>query len=860
MNADNATQGTPGHNVVPNIKQGSAHPDGPPTGSALADMIRDFEQFETKHCKEYAPGLKCPKCRVQALTSEGVGGNLSQRGPRRVNVKCNACHRKTMYHLALDQNGRKAELDELDRLYKEIPIAEKKSRALVKLGQLQKGKVQQTLQFAPATKRARVDETPERDSNQQQADSAQQPAALMEVEEEEDGEFIDDTNTNNPTTSTKQSDSTTGRNYSTRNDYVHPDEAEALAAAVEKSKLDYLMRNSTRENAGGPSRVPFESPVLSERAAGKKRAEDLPAAEIDRNENGPTQSEALARAEARADRAEARADRAEAKIDELMRELKELKDVLKAHFNGAQTARNSNAAAAAAPPPPTAIPRTQVGGGAGRGRGDRVGGGRKNLENFPTKKYSAEEWERLTAGMFEVVDGTMVKMGTAEHKRLLERERATARDIKEKAAIMVEYRDHMHATGQWKTGANGRPVVGASINQQPARAKPQAASPTSQEEWQTVQRRKSGRLANEGGRQNGPDINNVGPPRGPISAPQSSSFNFTYPQSGSEQYSGDTDQDMHKLYGDKWKEMCADYNKTGTSSRDRIDWSDDVDDDVEYLYTKQTAHPDPRPSGPSSNWGGRAGGPIHYNGPPQGSISASHLKPKPTSYANAATVDPQVYRQQQQKLKAKRAQAAQRLMRPVSEPLQFKVIRMGINDNRPLRNVVGKERDKIVKELAATIGIGKFTVLTSTIGNSIIEFYVTAAAYDTAVKRIQDCGGNVLSNFSPFARPPHAQQSPEASKTSTVNRLSHLCLSARTVNLQDTIMEGAPDNIKSAVLEKVRQITGNPRRTIGRQAPHFVDDMETEGGTTLGDFLPQQPAQPAAAPPTTNETGDPVQC
>ncbi|KAI9325336.1 hypothetical protein BDR26DRAFT_962721 [Obelidium mucronatum] len=67
-------------------------------------------------------------------------------------------------------------------------------------------------------------------------------------------------------------------------------------------------------------------------------------------------------------------------------------------------------------------------------------------------------------------------------------------------------------------------------------------------------------------------------------------------------------------------------------------------------------------------------------------------------------------------------------------------------------------------------------------------------------------------------------------------------------------MEGAPDNIKSAVLEKVRQITGNPRRTIGRQAPHFVGDMETEGGTTLGDFLPQQPAQPAAAPPTTNET------
>ncbi|KAI9325339.1 hypothetical protein BDR26DRAFT_942242 [Obelidium mucronatum] len=85
MNADNATQGTPGHNVVPNIKQGSAHPDGPLTGSALADMIRDFEQFETKHCKEYAPGLKCPKCRVQALTSEGVGGNLSQRGPQQSN-------------------------------------------------------------------------------------------------------------------------------------------------------------------------------------------------------------------------------------------------------------------------------------------------------------------------------------------------------------------------------------------------------------------------------------------------------------------------------------------------------------------------------------------------------------------------------------------------------------------------------------------------------------------------------------------------------------------------------------------------------------------------------------------------------
>ncbi|ORY38449.1 hypothetical protein BCR33DRAFT_789021 [Rhizoclosmatium globosum] len=52
-----------------------------------------------------------------------------------------------------------------------------------------------------------------------------------------------------------------------------------------------------------------------------------------------------------------------------------------------------------------------------------------------------------------------------------------------------------------------------------------------------------------------------------------------------------------------------------------------------------------------------------------------------------------------------RNRAVQQMLAPPSEPLKFK--------------------DKLIKTVANALGIGKFVVLASTIGNAIVEFYVT---------------------------------------------------------------------------------------------------------------------------------------
>jgi hypothetical protein len=68
----------------------------------------------------------------------------------------------------------------------------------------------------------------------------------------------------------------------------------------------------------------------------------------------------------------------------------------------------------------------------------------------------------------------------------------------------------------------------------------------------------------------------------------------------------------------------------------------------------------------------------------------------------------------------------------------------------------------------------------------------------------------------------------ESCNSSTINRLTHLCLAARVVNLQDTILEGAPPEIRAAVLDKVRKIKNNPNATLGRQLAAEADMEVTE--------------------------------
>ena len=194
-------------------------------------------------------------------------------------------------------------------------------------------------------------------------------------------------------------------------------------------------------------------------------------------------------------------------------------------------------------------------------------------------------------------------------------------------------------------------------------------------------------------------------------------------------------------------------------------------------------------------------------------MSVSPSSASKVSYAAIAS-------RQTQKMLKQRQIAVQKMLAPTHEPAQFSVIRIGINDSRPLRNIRGTARDKLVKEVANSLGISKFTILASTIGNSILEFYVPVGTVDVVMTKLKDANVQILENFDPFKLPTHGRQSAESCKVSTVNRLAHLCLVAKLVNLQDTILKGAPADVKSAVLDKFRIVTKNPQATLGRQSSH----------------------------------------
>ena len=172
--------------------------------------------------------------------------------------------------------------------------------------------------------------------------------------------------------------------------------------------------------------------------------------------------------------------------------------------------------------------------------------------------------------------------------------------------------------------------------------------------------------------------------------------------------------------------------------------------------------------------------------------------------------------------------AATKLLQPKRDPMEFSVVRIKINDTRPLRNVKGKERAKILRETSKVLGVEKSTALISTIGNSIIEFYIPGKDEATVRERLVSKKVEIIEGVLASHQPTHAQQSPEACKESTVKRLTHLCLVARTKNLQETILEGSDQATRSAVLERYRMVLKNPDAPLGRPRVPVESIMQTD--------------------------------
>ena len=160
--------------------------------------------------------------------------------------------------------------------------------------------------------------------------------------------------------------------------------------------------------------------------------------------------------------------------------------------------------------------------------------------------------------------------------------------------------------------------------------------------------------------------------------------------------------------------------------------------------------------------------------------------------------------------------AAVRLLEPRKDPLEFKAIRVRINDTRPLMNVKGKERQRILTETVKNIGIHGHTALISTVGNSILEIYVTAEFEKSARDRITSRQLELLDNYNINQQPTYAQQSKEACREAIVKRLTHLCLIAKPRNLQEAILAGADEEMRDAVLDRYRKVSDKPDAVLGR--------------------------------------------
>ena len=186
--------------------------------------------------------------------------------------------------------------------------------------------------------------------------------------------------------------------------------------------------------------------------------------------------------------------------------------------------------------------------------------------------------------------------------------------------------------------------------------------------------------------------------------------------------------------------------------------------------------------------------------------------------------------QQATRMRHKCNKAVEKLLAPKREPLEFRAIRIRVHDTRPIRDIKGKERQRILQETAKTLGIQEQTALISTIGNSIIEFYVPAGDEATVRKRLEDRKMDIVDGVNVNHQPPHAKQSKEACIETRVKRLTHMCLVAKTRNLQETILEGADQDLRDAVLQRYRKIVDEPDATIGRiQTPSVTEQsMETD--------------------------------
>ena len=161
------------------------------------------------------------------------------------------------------------------------------------------------------------------------------------------------------------------------------------------------------------------------------------------------------------------------------------------------------------------------------------------------------------------------------------------------------------------------------------------------------------------------------------------------------------------------------------------------------------------------------------------------------------------------------------------EPLEFVRLHIEIYDTRSIKRAK-KEMQvaKLVWTLLKMIGIARWTLEYSLIGNSILEIYVKANNLNSVKETLAEKEMNLIEEFDIATKPTHAQT--DDYKSLLVKRIKFLYGRARLVNLRKCILGGLPEEI-------VKEVTGTDLEDQegSQQDDHTVSDREEKDNMVI---------------------------
>jgi hypothetical protein len=216
---------------------------------------------------------------------------------------------------------------------------------------------------------------------------------------------------------------------------------------------------------------------------------------------------------------------------------------------------------------------------------------------------------------------------------------------------------------------------------------------------------------------------------------------------------------------------------------------------AEIASSKQTSKPTPPAACDSTTK------PTTMSPPPK---QPTQQAPQPSK----SLVKP-TYAEQTKKTPAKLNQKQVRNLIQLREaPMEFTRLHLQIQDNRKLKAQKRPDRAHTISTLFKTIGIRKDVVAFSLIGCSVVEFYVAAVNSKEVINSLKEHKAVIIDDFDRFNPPPYLKD-PSTFGRNLVTRLSVLISRSRFKKLDEAILEGAHEDLKIAINDRINERKAN---------------------------------------------------